>query len=82
MYLLQLRAAFFTQRVAPYRVELSDEEDDDSEGEDETAYARCSTRTKRFAASDGQGLERSLRTNVTHRVSRMESLRVSPVWWS
>ena len=47
-----------------------------------TTHARCSMRTEGYGGNDGQRLERSLRTNVTHRVARMESLRVSPVWWS
>ena len=47
-----------------------------------TTYARCSTRTEGYAANDGQRLERLLRTSVTHRVARMESLKVSPVLWS
>ena len=44
--LRQFRAAFFTQTVAPCRVELSDGEgDDDLEGRMKTTFAHCLMRT-------------------------------------
>ena len=72
--LRQFRAAFFTQTVAPCRVELSDDEgDDDLEGENENYICTL---------LDEDGWERSQHINVTHRGERMENQREWQSWSS
>ena len=72
--LRQFRAAFFTQTVAPCRVELSDDEgDDDLEGESETCIYTLLDEDGWECVNVGRRHERSLHINVTHMGERMEN---------
>ena len=66
--LRQFRAAFFTQTVAPCRVELSDDEgDDDLEGNNENYKCTLLDEDGWNVVNVGRRHERSLNINVTHR---------------
>ena len=80
--LRQFRPSFFTQTVAPCRVEHSDDEgDDDLEGESEN-YICSLLDEDGNVVNVGRRHQRSLHINVTHRGERMENQRESQAWWS
>ena len=74
--LRQFRAAFFTQTVAPCRVELSDDEGTTIwKGRMKTTFAHCLMRMDGNVVNVGRRHERSQDINVTHRRERMENQR-------